>query len=183
MNKTRRMTARANFASLKRAERGFFAVLYRTALIQESLLNFANDDESAERHKIVRLLQRVAPLTKHLADAAEHFRFILPEGRGDAESFIAVSGLLVDRIGFVLKDLEQKGLLSRVVLGAPDFVGQVRDAQQQFARLHASWQRVLADYDAAATSFVPLDELLDRVTPENRHALVDWGKPIGKEVW
>lgn len=28
-----------------------------------------------------------------------------------------------------------------------------------------------------------LDDLLAKVTPENIHAEVDWGKPEGKEVW
>ena len=28
-----------------------------------------------------------------------------------------------------------------------------------------------------------LDELLDQVTPENRHDEVDWGRPVGDEVW
>jgi antitoxin MazE len=28
-----------------------------------------------------------------------------------------------------------------------------------------------------------LDELLDQVTPENRHDETDWGEPQGKEVW
>jgi antitoxin component of MazEF toxin-antitoxin module len=28
-----------------------------------------------------------------------------------------------------------------------------------------------------------LDELLDRVTEENKHELLDWGAPVGKEVW
>jgi len=28
-----------------------------------------------------------------------------------------------------------------------------------------------------------LEELLDGITPENRHDLVDWGQPAGKEVW
>lgn len=28
-----------------------------------------------------------------------------------------------------------------------------------------------------------LDELLARVTDENRHDYVDWGKPEGNEVW
>ena len=28
-----------------------------------------------------------------------------------------------------------------------------------------------------------LDEMLDRVTPENRHGLIDWGPPVGKEAW
>ncbi|MEA2574560.1 MAG: Helix-turn-helix domain [Chloroflexia bacterium] len=36
----------------------------------------------------------------------------------------------------------------------------------------------LADIEAA-----DLDEMLSRVTPENRHDLVDWGPPTGKEVW
>ena len=28
-----------------------------------------------------------------------------------------------------------------------------------------------------------LEELLSRVTDENRHELVDWGRPVGNEVW
>jgi antitoxin MazE len=28
-----------------------------------------------------------------------------------------------------------------------------------------------------------LDELVDRITPENRHDEVDWGRPVGKEAW
>jgi antitoxin MazE len=28
-----------------------------------------------------------------------------------------------------------------------------------------------------------LEELLAQITPENRHAEVDWGAPVGKEVW
>ena len=28
-----------------------------------------------------------------------------------------------------------------------------------------------------------LDELLDQVTPQNRHDEIDWGEPQGKEVW
>jgi antitoxin MazE len=28
-----------------------------------------------------------------------------------------------------------------------------------------------------------LDDLLDRITPENRPEVVDWGPPVGKEIW
>lgn len=28
-----------------------------------------------------------------------------------------------------------------------------------------------------------LDELVARITPENRHDETDWGRPVGKEVW
>jgi antitoxin MazE len=28
-----------------------------------------------------------------------------------------------------------------------------------------------------------LKELVDQITPENRHGLIDWGKPVGKEAW
>jgi antitoxin MazE len=28
-----------------------------------------------------------------------------------------------------------------------------------------------------------LQDLVSRITPENRHELVDWGAPVGKEVW
>jgi antitoxin MazE len=28
-----------------------------------------------------------------------------------------------------------------------------------------------------------LDEMLDLGTPENQHGLLDWGRPMGNEVW
>ncbi len=28
-----------------------------------------------------------------------------------------------------------------------------------------------------------LDELIDRITPENLHDPIDWGPPVGKEIW
>lgn len=28
-----------------------------------------------------------------------------------------------------------------------------------------------------------LEELLDQVTPENRHDEIDWGEPQGREIW
>jgi antitoxin MazE len=28
-----------------------------------------------------------------------------------------------------------------------------------------------------------LDELVKKITPENKHKLVDWGSPKGKEIW
>jgi antitoxin MazE len=28
-----------------------------------------------------------------------------------------------------------------------------------------------------------LQELVSRITPENRHEETDWGKPLGKEAW
>jgi antitoxin MazE len=28
-----------------------------------------------------------------------------------------------------------------------------------------------------------LEELVARITPENRHEAIDWGKPMGKEIW
>lgn len=28
-----------------------------------------------------------------------------------------------------------------------------------------------------------LDELVSKITPENRHEETDWGPPVGKEIW
>ena len=28
-----------------------------------------------------------------------------------------------------------------------------------------------------------LDELIAGITPENRHDEIDWGPPVGKEIW
>jgi antitoxin MazE len=32
-------------------------------------------------------------------------------------------------------------------------------------------------------SKLTLDELVDRITDENRHELIDFGPPVGKEAW
>ena len=34
-----------------------------------------------------------------------------------------------------------------------------------------------------ATPVYDLDELLAQMTPDNLHEEVDWGPPVGKEVW
>ena len=36
---------------------------------------------------------------------------------------------------------------------------------------------------AGSTGDPELDELIAGITPENRHPLVDWGPPRGREVW
>ncbi|MDP3735330.1 MAG: AbrB/MazE/SpoVT family DNA-binding domain-containing protein [bacterium] len=28
-----------------------------------------------------------------------------------------------------------------------------------------------------------LRELVDQITPENRHEAIDWGPPVGREIW
>jgi antitoxin MazE len=28
-----------------------------------------------------------------------------------------------------------------------------------------------------------LDELVNRITPANRHSETDWGEPVGNEIW
>jgi antitoxin MazE len=30
---------------------------------------------------------------------------------------------------------------------------------------------------------VSLDDLVKRITPDNAHGQVDWGEPVGKEIW
>ncbi|MNP79585.1 Antitoxin MazE [compost metagenome] len=30
---------------------------------------------------------------------------------------------------------------------------------------------------------IDLDAMLTAITPENSHELIDWGPPVGKEVW
>jgi antitoxin MazE len=35
--------------------------------------------------------------------------------------------------------------------------------------------------DSKAT--IPLDDLLAQITDENRHELIDFGPPVGNEVW
>ena len=31
--------------------------------------------------------------------------------------------------------------------------------------------------------FLTLEDLVAGITPDNRHELIDWGPPVGKEIW
>jgi antitoxin MazE len=35
----------------------------------------------------------------------------------------------------------------------------------------------------AQTLKYDLRQLVGRITPKNKHRLIDWGKPVGKEAW
>ena len=37
--------------------------------------------------------------------------------------------------------------------------------------------------EAVRSDKVDLQSLVDRITPENRHQVVSWGKRMGKEIW
>ena len=37
--------------------------------------------------------------------------------------------------------------------------------------------------ERAAADNETLDEMIARITPENRHEPFDWGPPVGKEIW
>jgi len=45
--------------------------------------------------------------------------------------------------------------------------------------IHASAGQIVLSAAPALT----LDELLEGMTPDNRHPETDWGPPAGKEVW
>ena len=46
-----------------------------------------------------------------------------------------------------------------------------------------STEPVNTDQQTSSTSNLSLEEMLAGITPENLHAEVDWGAPVGKEVW
>ena len=58
------------------------------------------------------------------------------------------------------------------------YLGQRSNDIAHVPKGRQSYPQELLDIEAA-----DLDALLARVTPENRHELVDWGPPVGNEVW
>lgn len=42
---------------------------------------------------------------------------------------------------------------------------------------------VLTPIKPTKKDLLSLDELLQAITPENLHDEVDWGSPVGKEIW
>lgn len=52
---------------------------------------------------------------------------------------------------------------------------------EQAVEVRADKGRIVIE--PVGTKTYDIDDLLKRVTPENRHELIDWGPPVGKEVW
>jgi hypothetical protein len=46
-----------------------------------------------------------------------------------------------------------------------------------------SAEPVKADEQTFSPGNLSLEEMLAQITPENMHGEVDWGPPVGKEVW
>jgi len=46
-----------------------------------------------------------------------------------------------------------------------------------------SAESVRADEQVSSPDNPSLEEMLAGITPENMHGEVDWGAPVGKEVW
>ncbi|HEX8600782.1 MAG TPA: helix-turn-helix domain-containing protein [Chloroflexia bacterium] len=89
---------------------------------------------------------------------------------------------------FTIRRLLREGVLRGSKVGKRQWRVQVRDLEaylgqrsNNIAQLPQGRQPYPQDFtDIEAAD---LDAMLARVTPENRHELVDWGKPVGNEVW
>lgn len=60
-----------------------------------------------------------------------------------------------------------------------------RMAREALAEHRAGLSRPIEELFAAdEESEVPiLTEMIEQITPENRHPETDWGPPVGREVW
>ncbi len=63
-----------------------------------------------------------------------------------------------------------------------DFPGQRQDLPRILRDNALTFEREMAHL-RASLSRKRLDGLLDQVKPENLHEEIDWGGPVGKEVW
>ena len=65
-----------------------------------------------------------------------------------------------------------------------------KDSARKFGLRDGVTVRLVEEEKTRSLSIRPLQsreytlkELLSRVTPKNRHKLIDWGPPVGKETW
>ena len=49
--------------------------------------------------------------------------------------------------------------------------------------VHLEDGRLVIEKAEAQEEEPSLDELIQAITPENRHDAIDWGPPVGKEIW
>lgn len=57
------------------------------------------------------------------------------------------------------------------------------DSLELAANAAVRWHNETTSFLIRRVGVDELQELLDQVTPENRHNEFDWGVPIGKETW
>jgi mRNA interferase MazF len=167
--------------ALKYAEPGIFAVLYRTANVNRSVLAFHQQLQAqAELQRLFRQLEKLVGPVKGLAEEAKFFVFALPQQETDLQDFLKMSDLLIDRISALLNALEAKNLFAhRAIREAGLVFAQTRT---DLTALRNLWAERLARFKAIDPS-PELAAMLDEMTWENRRPLFDWGKPVGKEIW
>jgi len=166
--------------ALKDAEPGFFAVLYRAAAANCAVHAYPHQLERDSLDRLSRQLERLARPAKALANKAECFDFSLPEEMGGIQDFVKMTDLLVDRISELLMALDKNSFRNHS--GLRQAVSIFVETRAQFSRLRQKWADTLERFMAVAPS-PELTELLNQITPENRHAPTDWGKPVGREIW
>lgn len=89
---------------------------------------------------------------------------------------------------FTIRRLLREGVLHGSKVGKRQWRIQLRDLeayldQHSNGKGHQPQSRQQHPQEFSDIEAADLDAMLARVTPENRHELIDWGAPVGKEVW
>ncbi|MDQ3707609.1 MAG: helix-turn-helix domain-containing protein [Chloroflexota bacterium] len=89
---------------------------------------------------------------------------------------------------FTIRRLLREGALRGSKVGKRQWRVQLRDLEAYLGQgsngvAHHAQGRQPYPQDFTDIEAADLDAMLARVTPENRHELVDWGAPVGNEVW
>jgi hypothetical protein len=172
------MIKASDFTSLSMAEPDFLGVLYRTALVRRDMLIFRRDEWLA-RFKILSKINTLATINKKFAGLTTGLKFDLPKDSARLEECLKLLSALIDNHAELSSMLEKEGLASEALFRHSLKVFERANEELKAAR--DKWAEMLADL--FPTPRYDLDDLLQQITPENRHEIVSWGNPVGKEVW
>jgi len=166
-----------DITSFSVAEPDFLEVLFRSAKVRRDTLVLRRDEWLA-RVTLYRNLNLLASISRKFAKLTTELQIGSIQQSGDLEEGYGHLSFLINVLSELIVILQEKGMDSETLFkrSFSAFVG----ANEELKSAQEKWAKALVDNPVDQTE---LDKLLKQITPENRHAFVDWGKPAGKEIW
>jgi len=167
----------ADISSLKTTEPEVLGILYGTSAARRDLRGLHSGVRPFARLRLVTQLLVLRIRWKNFVKYTKAMTFDLPSEREVLEECDKTLAIVIDMNREFISNLKDAGLTREI----PErwFLSDFTKHMQNLEEIHVAWSRLLADIPAR----YELADLIERITPENRHAILEWGAPVGKEIW
>jgi uncharacterized alpha-E superfamily protein len=169
----------ADFTSFRMAEPEFLRVLYQTASVRRNLQKLRRNGERFARLKFMLRMYFLARSCTEFANMTAALKFDLPAERDDLAECLKLLNHSLSHLSELVDAFKAKDLASEIA--GKGILETLLRSENSLRTYEEGWKQLLSVYPEIPE--FSLDDLVQKITPENRHKLLDWGPPVGKEVW